>query len=68
MSPGRLRYHGWELKERIKEALSKKGFSLVEVFSPCPTHFGKNNDMKQTREMLGWLRDRGITGGAVPAN
>jgi len=53
-------YHGWELKELIKEALNKKGFSLVEVFSPCPTHFGKNNDMKQTREMLDWLRDRGI--------
>ena len=53
-------YHGWEMKELIKEALNKKGFSLVEVFSPCPTHFGKNNEMKQTREMLDWFKERGL--------
>jgi len=53
-------YRGWELKEHIKEALGKKGFSLVEVFSPCPTHFGKNNEMKQTGEMLDWFRRRGL--------
>ncbi|MDA8124639.1 MAG: thiamine pyrophosphate-dependent enzyme [Deltaproteobacteria bacterium] len=50
--------NGWELKERIKEALGKKGFSLVEVFSPCVTHFGKNNKMKQGQEMLRWFRQR----------
>jgi 2-oxoglutarate/2-oxoacid ferredoxin oxidoreductase subunit beta len=53
-------YHGWEMKELIKEALNKKGFSLVEVFSPCPTHFGKNNEMRQTREMLDWLKEKGL--------
>ena len=53
-------YRGWELKEAIKEALTKKGFSLVEVFSPCPTHFGKNNEMKETREMLHWLKEKGL--------
>jgi len=53
-------YHGWEMKELIKEALNKKGFSLVEVFSPCPTHFGKNNEMRQTREMLDWFKERGL--------
>jgi 2-oxoglutarate ferredoxin oxidoreductase subunit beta len=31
--------HGWDMKERIKEALTKKGFSLVEVVSPCPNPF-----------------------------
>jgi 2-oxoglutarate ferredoxin oxidoreductase subunit beta len=49
--------HGWDMKERIKEALTKKGFSLVEVLSPCPTHFGKNNEMEQPRDMLHWLRE-----------
>ena len=52
--------NGWDLKERIKEALLKKGFSVVEVFSPCPTHFGKNNKMKQGQEMLGWFRQKCI--------
>jgi 2-oxoglutarate ferredoxin oxidoreductase subunit beta len=32
----------------------------VEVFSPCPTHFGKNNAMKETREMLHWLKEKGL--------
>ncbi len=53
-------YHGWELKENMKQALTKKGFSLVEVISPCPTHFGRNNDMKETDSMLKWLRDRSM--------
>ncbi len=53
-------YHGWELKENIKEALTRKGFSLVEVISPCPTHFGRHNDMKETAAMLLSLRDRAV--------
>ncbi len=51
---------GWELKEYIKEALNKKGFSLVEVFSPCPTHFGKHNAITQPREILDWFKKNGL--------
>jgi 2-oxoglutarate ferredoxin oxidoreductase subunit beta len=54
-------YHGWEMKENMKEALTKKGFSVVEVVSPCPTHFGRHNEMKETPDMLHWLRDRAIS-------
>jgi len=53
-------YHVWDLKRNVKEALMKKGFSVVEVYSPCPTHFGKNNDMKETRDMLRWLKEKGL--------
>jgi len=53
-------YHGLELKERIKEGLNKKGFSLVEIASPCPTHFGRNNKMKAPLEMLRWLKEKGL--------
>jgi 2-oxoglutarate ferredoxin oxidoreductase subunit beta len=53
-------FHGWELQEHMKEAMTKKGFSLVEVFSPCPTHFGKNNEMVEPREMLNWLKEKGL--------
>jgi 2-oxoglutarate/2-oxoacid ferredoxin oxidoreductase subunit beta len=53
-------YHGWEMKEIMKQALQKKGFSLVEVVSPCPTHFGRNNEMKETPEMLQWLGERAL--------
>jgi 2-oxoglutarate ferredoxin oxidoreductase subunit beta len=54
-------YHVWELKMNIKEALSKRGFSLVEIYSPCPTHFGKNNQMKEAKDMLHWLKEKGLS-------
>jgi len=54
-------YHSWELKNQIKEALNKKGFSLVEVVSPCPTHYGRYNDMKLAIEMLDWLKEKGVS-------
>jgi len=53
--------HGWEMTQYIKEALTKKGFSLVEVFSPCPTNYGKNNNMKDPLQMLRWLKERGLS-------
>ena len=54
-------YHVYEMKTNLKEALSKKGFSVVEVYSPCPTLFGKNNRMKETRDMLHWLKEKGLS-------
>lgn len=48
--------HGWEMQQLIKEALTKKGFSLVEVLSPCPTNYGKRNKMGEPLDMLRWLR------------
>lgn len=53
-------WHGWELQQRIKEALTHKGFSMVEVMSPCPPHFGRRNEMKDTAAMLLSLRDRAV--------
>lgn len=37
--------HVRRLKESMKEALNKKGFSFIEVISPCPTTFGRRNKM-----------------------
>lgn len=48
--------HGWEMTQHIKEALTKKGFSLVEVISPCPTNYGKKNRMGEPIDMLRWLK------------
>jgi 2-oxoglutarate ferredoxin oxidoreductase subunit beta len=53
-------YHVWDLKQRIKEALSKRGFSVVEVISPCPTHYGRANALKTAPQLLGWLREKAL--------
>ncbi len=36
-------YHVTQLKKSMREALNKKGFSFVEVLSPCPTLYGRRN-------------------------
>jgi len=36
-------YHVRKLTRAITEALNKKGFSFVEVISPCPTLYGRKN-------------------------
>ena len=36
-------YHVTQLKKAMREAISKKGFSFVEVISPCPTLYGRRN-------------------------
>ncbi len=36
-------YNAVQLEKFIERALLKKGFSLVEVLSPCPTAYGRRN-------------------------
>ncbi len=52
---------GMRLSKRIQEAIANKGFSLVEVASPCTTLFGPKNKMKRPVEMLRWLREKGVS-------
>ncbi len=36
-------YNAVQLEKYIQRAIEKKGFSLVEVLSPCPTAYGRRN-------------------------
>lgn len=56
-------YHVTQLDRLIQEGIQKKGFSFIEVMSPCPTHFGRRNKLGQAVEMMEMLRKQ-----AVPAN
>lgn len=38
-------YHVRHLTKSIKEALTKKGFSFVEVLAPCPTLYSRRNKL-----------------------
>jgi len=49
-------YHVIELQQLLLKAISHKGFSVVEVLSPCPTHFGRRNQQGGSVEMLEWLK------------
>ncbi len=59
--------HLRELDQAIAEALGKKGFSFIEVISPCPTVYGRMN--KRPRgldEMLYYQQKSLVKNGADP--
>jgi 2-oxoglutarate ferredoxin oxidoreductase subunit beta len=45
-------YHVHEMTEMIQEAILHKGFSVVEIISPCPTYFGRSNRQGDAVDML----------------
>lgn len=54
-------YHVMELDKLIRQAFEKKGFSVVEVLSPCPTNFGRANRLGDGVAMMEHLRDNTVT-------
>lgn len=44
----------------IERGITKRGFALVEVFTPCPTAFGRPNKIGKPLEGLSWLRERTV--------
>jgi 2-oxoglutarate ferredoxin oxidoreductase subunit beta len=49
-----------QLEKSIAEALLKKGFSLVEVISPCSTYYGRMNKLGTALEMMRYYRDNSV--------
>lgn len=54
------------LEKAITEALLKKGFSLVEAISPCPTYFRMNKKVTGLEEMKRYRANSIIKNGADP--
>jgi len=53
-------FHAAHLKKMAKLALSKRGFSVVEIISQCPTFYGRHQGLGDAVKMLEWIRDRSI--------
>lgn len=53
-------YHVVEMRRLFREAALKKGFSLVEVLTPCPTYFGRYNRQGGAAEMIDQFREKVI--------
>jgi len=48
------------LTTSIKKLLQKKGFSFIEVISPCPEIYGRHNKMRTGLEMMEWFRKASV--------
>jgi 2-oxoglutarate/2-oxoacid ferredoxin oxidoreductase subunit beta len=53
------------LRSSISEALEKRGFSFVEVITPCPSSFGRRNRMGSALEMLKFYQGRSVIRGDI---
>ncbi|NJN64205.1 MAG: 2-oxoacid:ferredoxin oxidoreductase subunit beta [Acidobacteria bacterium] len=49
-----------KLDRYIRRGVEKKGFALIEAFSPCPTSYGRQNKQSSGAEMMEWLIDHTI--------
>jgi 2-oxoglutarate/2-oxoacid ferredoxin oxidoreductase subunit beta len=53
-------YHIRPLTNSIKKALATDGFSFIDVISPCPTQYGRRNQMATLYDMLMSLKSNSI--------
>ena len=59
--------HARDLTNCIETALNRKGFSFIEVLSPCPVNYGRRNKQKPF-DALKFYQEKGIIkNGAHPA-
>lgn len=50
-----------QVQKFVTEGIKNKGFSLVEVISTCPTHFGKRNRFKSPADMIKDIKDNSVS-------
>lgn len=53
-------YYVARMDRYLKQAFTKKGFSVVEVITPCPTAFGRRNQEGDGVTMLQYQKDNDI--------
>lgn len=54
-------YHIHQMIDLLTKAFSKKGFSFVEVFSQCPTYYGRRNRVGSGVDMMKDYKERAVT-------
>ncbi len=52
--------HVRRLEKSILDALHKRGFSFVEVISPCPTLYGRWNKQRTGLDQMRYYHDKGV--------
>jgi 2-oxoglutarate ferredoxin oxidoreductase subunit beta len=57
-------YHAQQATDLIKQAILHEGFSVVEVLSQCPTHFGRKNKQGDAAEMMARYKDMTVPVGS----
>lgn len=48
------------LTKAIKRAIEHKGFSFLEIISPCPAQYGNKNTIRTAGQLYRWVKDQTI--------
>ena len=46
----------YETIETIKRGIQKKGFSFIEILTPCPTGYSPESGLKGNRQIWDWFK------------
>ena len=52
--------HVRRMERSFLEGLSMRGFSVIEVISPCPTYYGRWNKMGSALEQMGYYHENSV--------
>ena len=53
-------YHVFQLKKAMQRAMTKKGFSFIEIVSQCPENYGRRIVLKTGAELLRKIKEQSV--------
>ena len=53
-------YHVRQLARSMAEAMNKKGFSFIEIITPCPTLYERRNRLGSGLDRMKWFKDHSV--------
>ena len=53
-------YHVFPLMESMQNAMRKEGFSFIEIYTQCPTSYGRRVGMRKGEEFLRYFKENSV--------
>ena len=50
----------YEIIDTVKRGLEKRGFSFIEILTPCPTGYSRKNGLRGNRQIWDWYKENTI--------
>jgi len=60
--------HVRRLTNSIKEAFAKKGFTFIEIISPCPVSFGRRNKLGDGLDEMKYYQENSVIRHGIDPN
>jgi 2-oxoglutarate ferredoxin oxidoreductase subunit beta len=57
--------HVRRIRESIMKALNKKGFTFIEVITPCPEEYGRRNKIPDPIQNIKWLSEVSVVQSSI---